>query len=89
MVASIGAVASPSQGAQLLRTRRLLREGLSRTPGGERVGGPGRGRALGLEGPVDPDTFSQVLAGEVPDGSGNGLDAGSDRGRSTTVPAGT
>ena len=39
---------------------------------------PARGRAgaaaeLGLEGPVDPDTFARVLAGEVPDGSGKRL----------------
>ena len=29
--------------------------------------------ALGLEGPVDPDTFKDVLAGEVPDGTGHRL----------------
>ncbi len=34
----------------------------------------GRGAAaLGLEGPVDPDTFRAVLEGEVPDGSGKRL----------------
>ena len=34
----------------------------------------GRGAgALGLEGPVDPDTFKAVLEGEVPDGSGRRL----------------
>ena len=88
MVASIGAVASPSQGAHYYE-----RDGYYAKDSPEHRAGSawaGRGAAeLGLEGQVDPDTFSQVLAGEVcrtaPD---NAWDGGSDKGRSTTAPAG-
>ena len=72
MVASIGAVASPSQGAHYYE-----RDGYYAKDSPEHRAASawaGRGAAeLGLEGPVDPDTFSQVLAGEVPDGSGQRL----------------
>ena len=70
MVASIGAVASPSQGAHYYE-----RDGYYAKDSPEhRAASAWRGRGaaeLGLEGKVDPDTFGQVLAGEVPDGSGN------------------
>ena len=72
MVASIGAVASPSQGAHYYE-----RDGYYAKDSPEHRAASawkGRGAAeLGLEGPVDPDTFGQVLAGEVPDGSGKRL----------------
>ena len=72
MVASIGSVASPSQGAHYYE-----RDGYYAKDSPEHRAGSawaGRGAAeLGLDGQVDPDTFSQVLAGEVPDGSGQRL----------------
>ena len=72
MVASIGAVASPSQGASYYE-----RDGYYAKDSPEHRAASawaGRGaEALGLEGPVDPDTFKAVLEGEVPDGSGRRL----------------
>ena len=72
MVASIGAVASPSQGAHYYE-----RDGYYAKDSPEhRAASAWRGRGaaeLGLDGPVEPDTFGQVLAGKVPDGSGNRL----------------
>ena len=72
MVASIGAVASPSQGASYYE-----RDGYYAKDDPEHRAASawsGRGaEALGLEGPVDPDTFRSVLEGEVPDGSGRRL----------------
>ena len=72
MVASIGAVASPSQGASYYE-----RDGYYAKDDPEHRAASawaGRGaEALGLEGSVDPDTFKAVLEGEVPDGSGKRL----------------
>ena len=72
MVASIGAVANPSQGASYYE-----RDGYYAKDSPEHRAASawaGRGAAeLGLEGPVDPDTFQAVLEGEVPDGSGRWL----------------
>ena len=72
MVASIGAVASPSQGASYYE-----RDGYYAKDDPEHRAASawaGRGVAeLGLEGPVDPDTFKAVLEGAVPDGSGRRL----------------
>ena len=72
MVASIGAVASPSQGASYYE-----RDGYYARDSPEHRAASawaGRGAAeLGLHGPVDPDTFKAVLEGEVPDGSGRRL----------------
>ena len=69
MVASIGAVASPSQGAAYYE-----RDGYYAKDSAEhRMMSSWHGRgaeALGLEGPVDPDVFRAVLEGHVPDGSG-------------------
>ena len=69
MVASIGAVASPSQGANYYE-----RDGYYAKDSAEHLASSawaGRGaEALGLEGAVDPDVFRAVLEGEVPDGSG-------------------
>ncbi len=72
MVASIGAVASPSQGAAYYE-----RDGYYVKDSPEHRAASawaGRGAAeLGLEGTVDPETFRSVLEGEVPDGSGRRL----------------
>ena len=72
MVASIGAVASPSQGAAYYE-----RDGYYAKDSAEHrmmSAWAGRGaEALGLEGPVDPDVFRAVLEGHVPDGSGRRL----------------
>jgi conjugative relaxase-like TrwC/TraI family protein len=72
MVASIGAVASPSQGAAYYE-----RDGYYAKDSPEHRAASawaGRGAAeLGLDGPVDPDAFRSVLEGEVPDGSGRRL----------------
>ncbi|MDE0028399.1 MAG: relaxase domain-containing protein [Deltaproteobacteria bacterium] len=72
MVASIGAVASPSQGASYYE-----RDGYyTRDDPAHRAASAwtGKGAAgLSLEGPVDPEVFKAVLEGEVPDGSGRKL----------------
>ena len=72
MVASIGAVASPAQGVSYYE-----RDGYyARDDPAHRDASAWTGRgaeALGLEGPVDPETFRGVLAGEVPDGTGRRL----------------
>jgi len=72
MVASIGAVAAPSQGAHYYE-----RDGYYAKDDPEHrqaSAWAGRGAAeIGLEGPVDPDAFRAVLEGKVPDGSGRRL----------------
>ena len=72
MVASIGAVASASQGVSYYE-----RDGYyaSEDPlHREASGWAGKGaEALALSGSVDPETFSRVLEGHVPDGSGRQL----------------
>ena len=72
MVASIGSVASPSQGASYYE-----RDGYYAKDSPEHRAASawaGRGASeLGLEGPVDPDVFKVVLEGNVPDGSGKRL----------------
>ena len=72
MVASIGAVASPAQGVSYYEKDSYY----ARDSDEHRAASAwaGRGAAeLGLEGPVDPETFRAVLEGEVPDGSGKRL----------------
>ena len=67
MVASIGAVAAPSQGVSYYeRDGYYAKDARSTaTP----APGPARGaEALGLTGPVDPDVFTAILEGRVPDG---------------------
>ena len=72
MVASIGQVASPSQGASYYE-----RDGYYAKDDPEHHAASawaGRGASdLGLEGPVDPDVFKGILAGYVPDGTGTRL----------------
>ena len=72
MVASIGQVASPSQGASYYE-----RDGYYAKDDPEHHAASawaGRGASdLGLEGPVDADVFKEILAGVVPDGTGTRL----------------
>ena len=72
MVASIGAVASPAQGVSYYE-----RDGYyARDDAAHRDASAWAGKgaeALGLSGPVDPDVFSGILEGVVPDGSGRRL----------------
>ena len=72
MVASIGAVAAPAQGASYYE-----RDGYyEKDDPAHREASAWRGRGaedLGLSGPVDPDVFRAVLEGVVPDGSGRRL----------------
>ena len=72
MVASIGAVASPSQGASYYeRDGYYAKDDPAHR---EASAWAGRGAAeLGLQGPVDPEIFKGVLEGKVPDGSGRRL----------------
>ncbi len=72
MVASIGAVASPEQGASYYeRDGYYAKEDPEHR---EASAWAGKGAAeLGLEGPVGPETFRAVLEGGVPDGSGRQL----------------
>ncbi|MCY4488196.1 MAG: relaxase domain-containing protein, partial [Deltaproteobacteria bacterium] len=67
MVASIGVIASPSQGvAYYEKDGYYAREDPAHREASAWVG---RGaEALDLTGPVDPDTFKAVLEGKVPDG---------------------
>ena len=72
MVVSIGAVASPAQGVSYYE-----RDGYyAKDDAAHREASAWFGKgaeALGLEGSVDPDLFTDILAGEVPDGSGQRL----------------
>ncbi len=72
MVASIGAVASPSQGASYYERDGYYAKDDPEHREASAWAGKGASE-LGLEGPVDPDTFKAVLDGEVPDGSGRKL----------------
>ena len=67
MVASIGAVAAPSQGVSYYE-----RDGYyAKDDPGHRAASAWTGRGvegLGLSGPVDPDVFAAILEGRVPDG---------------------
>ena len=69
MVVSIGAISAPSQGVAYYE-----RDGYyARDDPAHRDASAWFGRgaeALGLEGPVDANTFKDVLAGKVPDGTG-------------------
>ena len=72
MVASIGAVASPAQGVSYYEKDSYYARDSDEHRAASAWAGKGA-EALGLEGPVDPETFRAVLEGEVPDGSGKRL----------------
>ncbi len=72
MVASIGAVASPSQGASYYERDGYYAKDSPEHREASMWMGQGA-EALGLEGTVDPESFKTVLEGEVPDGSGKRL----------------
>ena len=72
MVASIGAVAAPAQGASYYEKDGYYAK--DDPEHREASGWAGRGaEELGLTGPVDPKTFRAVLEGKVPDGSSTEL----------------
>ena len=72
MVASIGAVAAPAQGASYYEKDGYYAKDDAEHR--EASGWAGKGaEELGLKGPVDPATFRAVLEGKVPDGSGTEL----------------
>ena len=72
MVASIGAVAAPAQGASYYEKDGYYAK--DDPEHREASGWAGKGaEELGLTGPVDPATFRAVLEGKVPDGSGTEL----------------
>ena len=67
MVASIGVVASPSQGASYYeRDGYYAKDDPAHKEASAWAGKGAEG--LGLAGPVDPGTFQQILEGRVPDG---------------------
>ena len=72
MVASIGAIASAAQGVSYFE-----RDGYyAKDDPAHREASAWTGRGagtLGLSGPVNPETFRQVLEGRVPDDSGRRL----------------
>ena len=72
MVASIGAVASPAQGVSYYEKDSYYAKDSDEHKAASAWAGKGAAE-LGLEGPVDPETFRAVLEGEVPDGSGKRL----------------
>ena len=75
MVASIGAVASSSQGASYYERDGYYAKDDPAHREASAWAGRGAGE-LGLSGPVDPDTFKAILEGKVPDGSGRRLGRG-------------
>ena len=67
MVASLGVIASPSQGASYYEKDGYYAKYDPAHREASRWAAKGA-EALGLAGPVDPDTFRQILEGRVPDG---------------------
>ena len=67
MVASIGVIASPAQGASYYEREGYYAKDDPAHREAIRWAGKGA-EALGLSGPVDPDTFRAILEGRVPDG---------------------
>ena len=72
MVASIGVVASPSQGVTYYERDGYYAKGDPEHKAGSAWAGKGA-EELGLSGEVDPDTFKAILEGKVPDGEGRQL----------------
>ncbi|MCY4028861.1 MAG: conjugative relaxase [Acidobacteria bacterium] len=72
MVASIDAVASPAQGVSYYEKDSYHAKDSDVHRAASAWAGKGAAE-LGLQGPVDPDTFRVVLEGEIPDGSGKRL----------------
>ncbi len=72
MVASIGAVAAPSQGASYYEKDGYYAKDDPDHRAASAWAGKGAAE-LGLAGPVDPEAFKAVLEGKVPDGSGRQL----------------
>ena len=75
MVASIGAIASPSQGVSYYERDGYYAKDDPAHREASAWAGRGAGE-LGLDGTVDPDTFRRVLEGRVPDGEGRRLGRG-------------
>ena len=67
MVASIGKIASPSQGASYYERDGYYAKDDPAHKEASAWAGKGA-EALGLSGPVDPDAFRRILEGQVPDG---------------------
>ena len=67
MVASIGKISSPSQGASYYERDGYYAKDDPAHREASRWAGKGA-EALGLSGPVDPDAFRQILEGKVPGG---------------------
>ncbi len=67
MVASIGAVAAPSQGVSYYERDGYYAKDSAEHRDASAWAGKGA-KALGLSGPVDPDAFTATLEGRVPDG---------------------
>ena len=72
MVASIGAVAAPAQGAHYYEKDGYYAKDDPEHKDASAWAGRGA-EELGLSGPVDPKIFKAVLEGKVPDGSGTEL----------------
>ena len=72
MVASIGTVAAPAQGASYYERDGYYAKDDPAHRDASAWAGKGA-EELGLKGPVDPNTFRAVLEGKVPDGSGTEL----------------
>ena len=68
MVASIGAVAAPSQGASYYERDGYYAKDDPEHRAASAWAGKGA-EELGLKGPVDPDAFKAILEGKIPDGS--------------------
>ena len=72
MVASIGAIASASQGVSYYEQDGYYANDDPAHKEASAWNGKGAG-ALGLSGPVDADQFKEILEGQIPDGSGRRL----------------
>ena len=70
MVASIGAVASPSQGVSCHKRDRYHANDQAANSGASRRPGGGAANLGLLSGPVDPDALKEMLEGREPHGAG-------------------